>query len=138
MKDQTVEPQGLRRRNWLLGVANASIGLQGIVLYLLGAGWEILVVGLIFLLLIPVEVTDRVENRGVSAVVAGWLIAFGGSGCFLKVSTTCFVIVLCSNLLVLAACIAILYKPWISLRQWKKQRNRERRRAQRMAERKKQ
>jgi len=138
MNNHTVEPQGLRRRTWLLGVAGASIGLQGVVLYLLIAEWVILALGILFLLLIPVEVTDRVENRGAFAVIANWLIAFGGSICFLKVSTTWFMIVLSCNLLVLLACIAILYKPWISLRQWQKQRERERRRAQRMAGRKKQ
>ena len=109
MGNFTIDPQGLRRRTWLLGAAIASIGLQGIAMYLLSTQWLFLSLGILFLLLLPIEVIDRVENRTTFSVIANWLIAFGGSLCFLKVSTACFMIVLSCNLLLLASCIAILY-----------------------------
>lgn len=136
MGNYTIDPQGLRRRTWLLGAAIASIGL--LAMYLLSTQWIFLSLGILFLLLLPIEVIDRVENRTTFSVIANWLIAFGGSLCFLKVSTACFMIALFCNLLLLAPCIAILYKPWISWKQRQKQRKRELRRAQRMANRKKQ
>ena len=138
MGNFTIDPQGLRRRTWLLGAAIASIGLQGIAMYLLSTQWLFLSLGILFLLLLPIEVIDRVENRTTFSVIANWLIAFGGSLCFLKVSTACFMIVLSCNLLLLASCIAILYNPWVSWKQRQKQRKRELRRAQRIANREKQ
>lgn len=138
MGNYTIDPQGLRRRTWLLGAAIASIGLQGIAMYLLSTQWLFLSLGILFLLLLPIEVIDRVENRTTFSVIANWLIAFGGSVCFLKVNTIWFMIVLFCNLLLLASCIAILYKPWVSWKQRQKQRKRELRRTQRMANRKKQ
>ncbi len=138
MNDSTIDPQGLRRRTWLLGVANTSIGLQGIAMYLLSTEWFFLALGILFLLLIPVAVIDRPENRSAFSVIANWLIAFGGSVCFLKVNPIWFIIVLFCNLSLFASCIAILYKPWISWKQRQKQRKRELRRAQRMVSRKKQ
>ena len=137
MGNFTIDPQGLRRRTWLLGAAIASIGLQGIAMYLLSTQWIFLSLGILFLLLLPIEVIDRVENRTTFSVIANWLIAFGGSVCFLKVNTIWFMIVLFCNLLLLASCIAILYKPWVSWKQRQKQRKRELRRTQRMANRKK-
>ena len=137
MGNFTIDPQGLRRRTWLLGAAIASIGLQGIAMYLLSTQWIFLSLGILFLLLLPIAVIDRVENRTTFSVIANWLIAFGGSVCFLKVNTIWFMIVLFCNLLLLASCIAILYKPWVSWKQRQKQRKRELRRTQRMANRKK-
>ena len=132
MNDSTIDPQGLRRRTWLLGVANTSIGLQGIAMYLLSTEWFFLALGILFLLLIPVAVIDRPENRSAFSVITDWLIALSGSLCFLKISIAGFIIVLSCNLVLLAVCIAILYKPWLWWKQRQKQRKRELRREQRM------
>jgi hypothetical protein len=131
-----IDPQGLKRRTWLLGAAIVSIGLQGIAMYFLSADPLFLLLGLLFVMDLPLTVIGRAEKRNTFSVVANWLIAFGGSVCFLTVRTIWFVVALLCNLVLLAVCIVILYKPWISWKQRQKQRKRELRIARRMAGRK--
>ena len=75
-KFRYVNPQELKKRTWMLGIAVAITAVHFTVQYAITKEWLLLALGIIFIVLLPIMVFGRVENRSRSATISMWVMAF--------------------------------------------------------------
>ena len=109
-KFKYVNPTGLRKRTWMIGIAVAITAAHTIIQYVITGEFVLLELGIIFLALLPIMIFDRVENRSIFATISSWIIAFLIATFYFWMEIIIGVIAILVNIVVLLISCIFIYK----------------------------
>lgn len=127
------DPQKLKKRTWLIGIAYLTSSFTFLCGYFLLDEWHYLLLAGLFLCLVPAVVLDTPIKRNTSsAVVSSWFVTLASASPLLSLNVAYFIIAILAQMFVLFVCVCVLYRPWSLIAQWRRQKKREKKRKIRM------